>query len=32
MRVYDWASVAKDSWFIPDGIHYTQTATPRAPI
>ena len=22
MRVYDWASVAKDSWFIPDGIHY----------
>jgi peptidoglycan/LPS O-acetylase OafA/YrhL len=22
VRVYDWASVAKDSWFIPDGIHY----------
>src|SRR5262249_15246396 len=22
MRVYDWASVAKDRWFIPDGIHY----------
>ena len=22
MHVYDWASVAKDSWFIPDGIHY----------
>ena len=23
MRVYDWASVVKDKWFIPDGIHYT---------
>ena len=23
MQVYDWASVVKDSWFIPDGIHYT---------
>jgi peptidoglycan/LPS O-acetylase OafA/YrhL len=23
MRVYDWASVARDGWFIPDGIHYT---------
>ncbi|HYB89242.1 MAG TPA: acyltransferase family protein [Streptosporangiaceae bacterium] len=23
MRVYDWASVVKDSWFITDGIHYT---------
>jgi hypothetical protein len=22
MRVYDWASIAKDKWFIPDGIHY----------
>jgi peptidoglycan/LPS O-acetylase OafA/YrhL len=22
MRVFDWASVAKNSWFIPDGIHY----------
>ncbi|HTU85780.1 MAG TPA: acyltransferase family protein [Solirubrobacteraceae bacterium] len=22
MRVFDWAAVAKDSWFIPDGIHY----------
>jgi peptidoglycan/LPS O-acetylase OafA/YrhL len=22
MRVFDWASVARDSWFIPDGIHY----------
>jgi peptidoglycan/LPS O-acetylase OafA/YrhL len=22
MRIYDWASVAKDKWFIPDGIHY----------
>ncbi len=22
MRVYDWASVVRDSWFIPDGIHY----------
>ena len=32
MRVYDWASVAKDSWFIPDGIHYYPTATRPAPI
>jgi len=23
MRVYNWAAVAKDSWFITDGIHYT---------
>ena len=23
MRVYDWAAVVKDSWFISDGIHYT---------
>jgi lysophospholipase L1-like esterase len=23
MRVYDWAAVARPSWFIPDGIHYT---------
>jgi peptidoglycan/LPS O-acetylase OafA/YrhL len=22
MRVFDWADVAKDQWFIPDGIHY----------
>ncbi|MFZ0040674.1 MAG: hypothetical protein WAK93_05160, partial [Solirubrobacteraceae bacterium] len=22
MHVYDWAAVAKDKWFIPDGIHY----------
>jgi hypothetical protein len=22
MRVYDWASVVKNRWFIPDGIHY----------
>ena len=22
MRVFDWADVAKDSWFIPDGIHF----------
>ena len=22
MRVYDWAAVAQDSWFIDDGIHY----------
>jgi peptidoglycan/LPS O-acetylase OafA/YrhL len=22
MRIYDWASVVKDRWFIPDGIHY----------
>jgi peptidoglycan/LPS O-acetylase OafA/YrhL len=23
MRVYDWASAVKDSWFVSDGIHYT---------
>jgi GDSL-like Lipase/Acylhydrolase family len=23
MRVFDWASVVKDRWFISDGIHYT---------
>ena len=22
LRVYDWAAVVKDKWFIPDGIHY----------
>jgi peptidoglycan/LPS O-acetylase OafA/YrhL len=25
MRVYDWAAVARRSWFISDGIHYTST-------
>jgi peptidoglycan/LPS O-acetylase OafA/YrhL len=23
MKVFDWASVVRDGWFIPDGIHYT---------
>jgi peptidoglycan/LPS O-acetylase OafA/YrhL len=23
MRIYDWASVARRSWFINDGVHYT---------
>jgi hypothetical protein len=23
MRVYDWAAVVKNSWFISDGIHFT---------
>jgi lysophospholipase L1-like esterase len=23
MRVYDWAGVVQNSWFISDGIHYT---------
>jgi hypothetical protein len=23
MRVYDWASQVRDSWYIPDGIHFT---------
>jgi lysophospholipase L1-like esterase len=23
LRVYDWAAVAQDGWFISDGIHYT---------
>ena len=22
IRIYDWASVVKNRWFIPDGIHY----------
>jgi hypothetical protein len=22
MRVFDWASVAQDAWFIADGVHY----------
>jgi lysophospholipase L1-like esterase len=22
MRVFDWASVVQDSWYIDDGIHY----------
>jgi hypothetical protein len=22
MRIYDWASVVRNRWFIPDGIHY----------
>jgi peptidoglycan/LPS O-acetylase OafA/YrhL len=25
MRVYDWPAVARASWFISDGIHYTTT-------
>jgi hypothetical protein len=23
LRIFDWASVAQDGWFISDGIHYT---------
>jgi peptidoglycan/LPS O-acetylase OafA/YrhL len=23
MRIFNWASLARRSWFIPDGIHYT---------
>jgi hypothetical protein len=23
MRIFDWASLARRRWFIPDGIHYT---------
>jgi peptidoglycan/LPS O-acetylase OafA/YrhL/lysophospholipase L1-like esterase len=23
MRVYDWAAEVQDSWYIPDGIHFT---------
>ncbi len=29
MRVYDWAAVARRSWFIPDGIHFTQEGYAR---
>jgi len=25
MRVFDWASVVQDGWYIPDGIHYSST-------
>jgi lysophospholipase L1-like esterase len=23
MRVFDWASMVNDSWFISDGVHFT---------
>ena len=23
MRIFDWASIVKDSWFVEDGIHFT---------
>jgi len=23
MRIFDWASVVRKDWFIPDGIHFT---------
>jgi peptidoglycan/LPS O-acetylase OafA/YrhL/lysophospholipase L1-like esterase len=23
MRIFDWSGAVKDSWYIPDGIHYT---------
>jgi hypothetical protein len=23
LRVFDWASVARDQWFVSDGVHYT---------
>jgi hypothetical protein len=23
MRIYNWAADARESWFIPDGIHFT---------
>lgn len=26
MRIFDWAAVVHDSWFIADGIHYTSPA------
>jgi len=25
LRVYDWRSEVKDSWFLDDGIHFTST-------
>ncbi|HWC37103.1 MAG TPA: acyltransferase family protein [Acidimicrobiales bacterium] len=25
MRIFDWASVVQDSWFISDGIHFTSS-------
>lgn len=25
MRLFDWPAVVQNSWFIPDGIHYTST-------
>ena len=33
LRVFDWASVAQDGWFISDGIHYTSAGLrgPGAP-
>jgi lysophospholipase L1-like esterase len=29
MRIFDWASVAKKSWFISDGTHYTSQGYAR---
>ena len=23
MRIFDWASDVRETWFIPDGIHFT---------
>ena len=31
MRIYDWAAAAEPGWFIPDGIHYTSSATRLTP-
>ena len=31
LRIFDWASVAQDGWFISDGIHYTQAVTRPGP-
>jgi hypothetical protein len=27
MRIYNWASVAKPSWFVSDGIHYSSVGS-----
>jgi len=27
MRVYDWPPIAKPTWFVSDGVHYTSAGS-----
>ncbi|CAN5644419.1 MAG: hypothetical protein ACR2HP_04570 [Ilumatobacteraceae bacterium] len=31
ITLYDWAAIVRDSWFEPDGIHYTSACSITAP-
>jgi len=31
IALYDWAAIVRDSWFEPDGIHYTSACSITAP-